>query len=873
MALKKSQLYSSLWQSCDELRGGMDASQYKDYVLVLLFIKYVSDKYAGQPYAPITIPKGASFKDMVALKGKSDIGDQINKKIIGPLADANKLSDMPDFNDPTKLGDGKEKVDRLTNLVAVPHIFATTKLDAVRGLGYVVARDRLFQLEMLTRRTAGTLTELVGAVALDADREQRRLGLAWSAEREYAETDADARKELDAFSEGVNAYIDGMGARDLPLEYRLLGKRPSPWKPVYTIYVDRSLGYTLAYHDSARSDEFRRERAVELVGERAADALFPVHAPIVEPIVPGARAYPVFDTTPLPPPLRSVVAARHQAADSRRDSFDLSGRDGEETAGSNQWAVGRRRSATGYPILAGDPHLLLTLPSIWYEAHLVVPDTLDVYGVTIPGAPSIIIGFNRDVAWTFTNTRIDVSDYYAETLDDLEQPRRYQLDGEWRNLENRVETYVDQRGRLLAVDTVYHTHRGPIRWRGGRPYSLRWTLLDSRGNLVAFSRAQHSASADEWLEAMRTYEAPSQNGLVADRSGTIAIRSPGWYPIRPGDGRGDVIRDGSLSASDWIGRWPSDRVPFVHNPVQGFVASANQEPLDPLEYSDYLASNWFRVWRAMRINALLRADSSVTVDEMRRFQTDPGSARADLFMPAFLEAAERRVAASPDTLLAQAAALLAEWDGRYTPDNRRAVLFEMAMDVLEERTWDELVDPDDGRRVWTPSEAVLWRLLQDSASPWWDVRDTPDRVEDRDELLSSSLRDAAAMALEQHGPPDGPGWRWGRVQNINIYHLLRRPALSALALPVAGGPGTLTPNYGDGRRSASWRMVVELGPEMRAWATYPGGQSGNPVSPWYDGRIPLWTAGELDPVVYPRTAEDLDGRPVASRLYLHPGKR
>jgi penicillin amidase len=285
--------------------------------------------------------------------------------------------------------------------------------------------------------------------------------------------------------------------------------------------------------------------------------------------------------------------------------------------------------------------------------------------------------------------------------------------------------------------------------------------------------------------------------------------------------------------------------------------------VDPAVNPRYLGADWPPPWRAIRINQLLGADSAVTPDDMRRFQTDPVSPRAELFRRAFLDAARTR---RGDPALDRAAALLAQWDGRYTMDNRRAVLFEAAMDQLHSRLWTELRAPD----VRLPGESIIAELLQDSASAWWDDPSTPDRRETRDDVLAASLRSALALCLRDHGQPDAGGWRWDRVRHANIYHLLQLPALSALDIPVQGGPSTLSPSSGSGRFGPSWRMVVELGPDVRAWGTYPGGQSGNPASRRYTDRLTRWSTGELDPLRFPRRPEELPASHVLSTLLLTP---
>jgi penicillin amidase len=753
----------------------------------------------------------------------------------------------------------------------VPHIFAANTADAVRTLGYLHARFRLFQLELQIRATAGTMSEWFGRRALGYDTTQRALGLAWSAQRDIAELDPNGRlsRLLLAYAEGVNARIDELSARDLPLEYRVIGARPARWEPVNTLYLIKRMGYTLSY----LPDELTRERVSSLVGVDAAAALMPVNSPIQEPIVPSPRG-PRVDPVTLPPPAaggRESVRAGERPVSGGSAALPrvgggwggyAAGTGGEGRAASNNWVVAPWRTAEGYALLAGDPHLDLSLPSIWFEVHLVVPDTLDVYGVSFPGAPVVAIGFNREVAWSFTNTGADALDFYREELDDPARPSRYRLDGGWRALDSRIEEFRSPSGRVLATDTMFFTHRGPVRREAGRALSMRWTVLESSEAVLALWDAGQARSVVQWLTAMERFRAPIQNGVVADRGGDIAVLSAGQYPIRPGGSDGMVIRDGTSSASDWQGELSPARFPYARNPSQGYLASANQQPLDPAVDPAYLGANWESPWRALRINALLRGDSSVTADEMRAFQTDPGSARADWFVPAFLAAADRIAArGAPTADLTAAVELLRQWDRRYTRENERAVLFEAAMTALSDALWDELVPAGEtaARRAFTPTGAISATLLADSTSIWWDDRRTADAVETRDEILANSLAAGYRRARQQHGDPAAGGWRWDRVRHQNIHHLLRFGSVSALNLPVQGGPGTLNPSGGDGTHGASWRMVVQLGPEVHAWGVYPGGQSGNPLSPWYADRIPAWVDGRLDSLPFPRAAGELTG--------------
>jgi len=751
----------------------------------------------------------------------------------------------------------------------VPHVFASSEADAWRAQGWLVARDRLFQMNLQTRATAGRLTEWVGARALEADRRSRQSGLARTADRQWDALAADdpSRLAFEAYAEGVNAWIGAMGAADLPLEYRLLGVHPDRWEPKHTMYLFQQMATVLAAQDAT----VPRDRLVALVGDAVADVLLPIHSPVQEPIQPNGQFAPRIDPLRLPPP--PVVAPGDSVVAIGGSSRGGNRAAGGDAIGSNNWAVSAQRSASGHALLAGDPHLGLTLPSIWYEVHLVVPGVLDVAGATMSGVPGVLIGFTRSLAWSVTNTGADVLDLYRETVDNPAAPTQYRLDGEWRPLELRQEEYRDGAGTLLATDTVPYTHRGPMARQGSEWRSTRWVMQESVADPHAWLRLNRATDIAAAFTATERFVGPAQNFIMADSTGAIAIRSTGFYPLRPGDGRGDVVRDGSLSANDWTGWLPVERYPASSRPAQGFLASANQDPIDPRASDAYLGTDWPTPWRAIRINTLLRADSSVTPEAMQRFQTDPGSAAAELFMPYLQHAvAIGTQRDSGRTALARAGRLLGEWDHRYSLENRRAVLFEQILGGVGREVWDELIPTGDSLPMLQPGQDVLAALLLDSVSPWWDDRRTT-AVEDRDAVLARAIERGLAHTIERYGEPDDPRWSWGQIRTTNIHHLLRLAPLSRLGIPAASGTGTLSPSAGGGTHGASWRMVVELGPRLTARTTFPGGQSGNPFSRWYADRVPLWAVGDLTEALLPEAPTTLEGQALVSTITLVPGAR
>jgi penicillin G amidase len=753
----------------------------------------------------------------------------------------------------------------------VPHIFAQTELDAARALGWVHARDRLFQMEMIQRAVGGTLTQLVGARALPLDQSARRLGLAQAAEAKWEAIPEGSvvKQTVQAYMEGVNAYVAGMRPEELPLEYRLLNAKPRTFRPQDTYYLLVRMSQTLSYQEA----ELRFHALEQLVGRAAAEALLPVDAPIQEPIEPVPGRTQARRTTSTIPAPRLPDAARVAEARGLMEAHDLfagSLTRTEAVVGSNNWAVAPQRTAAGYALLAGDPHLELTLPSIWYEAHLVVPGKMDVYGVSFPLSPIIPIGFNRDVAWTMTNTGNDVVDYYRETVDDTLSPRKYLLDGEWRDVAVREEMYHLADGTTILRDTSFATHRGPLLRTSIGWLSQRWTAREVSDEGDAFRRGMLTTSVQDFYEAMRGYRTPAQNMLAADRSGTIGIRSTGRYPIRPGDGRGDLIFDGSTSGSDWIGDQPVSWYPAAINPAQGYLASANQQPLDPAVRPGYQGSDWPTPWRAMRINNLLRGNPQMTPELMRQFHTDPVSELTPFVMTALGDAVDAAKAAGTWTEADEAAwAFLTAWDATFTREHGGPVLFDALLSAINKHTWDELVIPGANRRVVTPSTMMLVQLMREPNSVWWDDRSTADVVEDRNAIIVRALREAWSTTRSRHGN-DPREWRWGNVRTAQVNHLLRLPGFGRDSIPMQSGPGTLSPSDNSGTHGASWRFVVELAPEIRAWGTYPGGQSGNAVSARYADRLPIWAEGALAELRVPRSAADLPDEQVYARLTFTP---
>jgi penicillin amidase len=732
----------------------------------------------------------------------------------------------------------------------VPHIFAASEADLFRAQGFITARDRLWQMDFLSRYTSGRLAAVVGPQLLESDRLQRRLGIAWGAENflKGIENDAHMRGILSAYCEGVNAYIGTLGPGDCPLEYKLLDYVPGRWTPRDVALL---LKY-MAWYLSGGGRDWELTQTRERMGEAACDDLFPFHAPFQDPVAPPGTKWDFASPGPPAWPAARGGVSGSEPRPGARPGCDLDA----EPVGSNNWAVSGKKTKSGFPILCGDPHLELTLPAIWYEVQLSAPG-MNVGGVSLPGAPGVIIGFNGDAAWTMTNAGSDVLDFYRLRFRDGDRAEYAWGDG-WRRTWRRREV-IEVRGRAPVIEDVLYTHLGPVpcpESAAGMPAwlppgcAMRWGGHDASGILEAIYRLDRSRGYPDYLAAMTQFDCPAQNVAFACRDGHIAIRHNGRFPLRA-RGQGRYLLDGSLPAGEWPGWVPMERVPGCEDPERGFVASANQSPADTA-YPYYLGWDYGTFERGARINELLAAASAITPGDMVRMQGDALSLRARAILPRLL------AILSSGALTAEERAWtgeLARWDFVYRAGRAEATVFDRFWRELYLAIWsDEFAS---GRLVAAPgSDRTMALILDEPGSPYFDDAATPTR-----ETLADIVRRAFAVALsrlnEELGPR-GERWRWGRASPVEIRHLARFPGLGAPPLAVGGGRGLI--NAAAGSHGPSWRMVVELGPTVRAWGILPGGESGNPGSRFYDDGINEWLAGKVHELLFLAAADQAHPR-------------
>lgn len=697
----------------------------------------------------------------------------------------------------------------------VPHIFSETPLDAVTALGYVVASDRLFQLEYLPRVAGGRLAEILGAEALAADRFLRSTGMLAGARRNLERIVADDGAEialLRAFAAGANAFIEDISESELPVEYRILGTRPEPYTPLKSLLVAQFMNYDLSFQPP--DDSFIG--VVSRYGRAVYDSLYPEVLPFSVPIVPESVATVNRSTRDGTGPRSSGHTAGIRLPDT---AFDQAPRapanlpfDRFPGKGSNNWVISGAVSATGSPLLAGDMHLSLTLPAIWYEARLSAPG-LNVYGVTIPGAPVIIAGFTDSLAWSLTNTASDQTDHYLLRTDSA--GGRYVVDGTWLDFETVRDTFR-VRGNDPVVDSNRISRFGPVAEQDGAVIALQWAGLKNNRILAALWGMNRATNEDAFEQAVRLWDSPMQNIAYADATGRTRIRSTGYLPVRrAGDGCG--LLDGTTTEGDWIGRVPFEELPAVADPP-AFASSTNQRPSSE---SYYVNCTWRSAFRSNRIDALLSSKASFDVADMTAYQSDVHSVAADYFVPLL-----STLDLSDDA--ADQARALRRWDREMTIDATEPAVFAAWMAELSNYIWDE-----PGFAGSRPHESVLFEMIRDNpGSTWFDRIDTP-QVEKAADALSASF-ESAVEAVSDH--------TWGEVHRLTIRHISRLGQLEPFwrgPYPFPGHDETLAPGAGTSVTSgASWRMIVDLSETPpSAWGIFPGGQSGNPLSEFYDATV------------------------------------
>lgn len=766
----------------------------------------------------------------------------------------NMESEAIAWNPELKLEGLKGKVTVHYDSLRIPHIFAENEHDLYFAQGFVTARDRLWQMEFQTHAAGGRLSEIIDDPrVLQIDRARRRTGMVYAAEQSKKAMEADpvSKMVVEAYSEGVNAWINSLSFAELPLEYKLLDYSPEPWTTLKCGLLLKFMAWDL----TGKSDDFVNTNAAASLGDSAYARLFPELAPLTAPIVPKGTTW---DFEPI-----QVQAPDSFSPSSRAPNLMYPQPDAMN--GSNNWVVAPSKTANGHPILCNDPHLGLRLPSIWYEVQLSLPGH-SVYGVSLPGSPAVIIGFNGDIAWGVTNASRDVLDWYEIEFQDASR-KAYRFEGQWLPTKERVEVIKRRFGPELR-DTILFTQHGPVVY--DRSYSdpdtagpinvaMRWAGHDSTNEISTFYQLNRAKNYDDYRKAIRTYACPGQNFVFAAKDGDIAITQQGRFPVK-WKGQGEVVMDGADQLHLWQAYIPAEQNPFAKNPARGFLFSSNQHATDTL-YPYHIYGS-YDYTRNLRIQSALEGMTGIKVADMMKLQCDNYNEMAAIGLGVLLKQLDG-TKLSPSTKVA--AKTLSKWNLMNDHDQEAPSIFQAWSNRLFALVWeDDLLAI--GRKAEAPENfnTLLW-LVDSAGLPNVDDRRTPE-VESLATIVTKALNQAMEE-LDSFARTEKVPYTWQNYNNVHALHLSRQKALSFDRLPIGGNQGIV--NASRKNNGPSWRMVVELGPEPIAWGSYPGGPSGNPGSRYYANGIQPWAAGQYHRLLFLK-ASDQDNAAIQFSQVLQP---
>jgi penicillin amidase len=711
----------------------------------------------------------------------------------------------------------------------IPHIHAANDHDLYYLEGYIHARFRLWQMDMETRAAAGRVSEVIGEKGLNFDRKQRRKGMVYAAENSLQAMEADPRTKLmtNAYTDGVNAYISSLHYKDYPLEYKLMGFAPEP-------YTNLKISLLLKY----MADDLTggtNDMALTYLRDALPPAefalLYPEKIAGSTPVIPGGTPFDKPSLTiPVAPP-DSIVFPRFSASDF--------GDKREEGKGSNNWAVSGSRTASGAAILCNDPHLGLNLPSLWYVAQLQAPG-VNVYGVSLPGTPGVIIGFNDSLAWGFTNNYRDVKDFY------LIKPvagnkNKYWFGGRQLDFSKRIER-IAVKGRPDIIDTLDYTLHGPVMYddqyisRDGlrKTLAVCWMAHRPTNEMLSVYLLNKAGNYNGFVDAILNFQCPAQNMAYADRAGNIAIWGQGQF-VNKWKEQGKYVMDGSDSATLWKELIPMRENPHVFNPPQGYVTSANQSVTDSTY--PYWYDGDFVELRAWRLNQLLGGMQKATIPDMFAVQQDVYSILAANTLPVMLKYLPLNLSPAENSLVGQ----LKNWNYRLEAGSDTATLYQVWWYFFYKDAWaKKFARVPDGfwplpERTMQLLSAVGDSLTSNNAIPVANLRN------DMIQAIPRSFKEMVDSVNKY--PKDAAGkMAWYQVKNTTVSHLTKLPAFSYDHLDIGGWGNTVNAAKKD--HGPSWRMVVQMGREIEAYGIYPGGQSGNPGSKYYADFLPDWAAGK-----------------------------
>ncbi|HZT76508.1 MAG TPA: penicillin acylase family protein [Vicinamibacterales bacterium] len=756
---------------------------------------------------------------------------------------------LPTVNGAVAVAGLSGRVDIVRDADDVPHIFATTKHDALFGLGYVHAQDRLWQMEFQRRIGFGRLSEMFGAAALPQDRFLRTVGFGRAATAAWERAPEWVKQQVNAYVAGVNAFIATHHGAALPPEFSLLRVEPEPWTGPDVVVWVKMMAWDLSANYSF---ELLRNDMVRAVGVERMAKLMPPYPANGLSITGGfdqtgdaagqhamARAVrPIPPFEPLPPALPFLP------------DFVAPAPDG---AGSNNWVVDGTMTASGKPMLANDPHLGTRIPSTWYLAHMSAPD-FDVIGGTLPGTPAVVLGRNRRIAWGMTNVAADVQDLFREHLDPSGTTAEFK--GAQEPITIVPET-IKVKGAPDVILNVRVTRHGPLvsdalnanaaastrtpKPAPLEPLAFRWTALDPDDTtMLAVLKVNEARNWTEFVDALKSFVVPSQNFVYADVDGHIGYYAPGHIPIRA-SGDGTLPADGWTGDAEWTGSVPFDELPHLYDPPDHFIVTANHRP-EPADYRYNLGVEWYEPYRAQRIVDLLRGRTKLTPDDFARIQADTVSLHAKELLPILLQHVRPE-----DDRERRAIELLREWNFDATAGSAATAIFEawfyqLAPAFVGQELGPLVTETYNGKSTFVTR--FLIDTLNSRGAAWGLDAGACDT------LVTKALHDGLDDLATRMGS-DMTRWRWDTIHHAVLPHqgldavAALRPLLSR-SIASAGDWSTVDVGTVDASAKyeqhliPGYREIIDLSPANDSRFADAVGQSGHFLSPHYDDRLTDW---------------------------------
>lgn len=719
-----------------------------------------------------------------------------------------------------------DPVSILYDDMLVPHVFADKEKDLYLAIGYMHASHRLWQMEFQTHAAAGRLSEIVGEITLDMDRGQRRKGMVFGAKNFMDNLDQNSKTIMKQYAQGVNAFIDQLTYKTYPLEYKLLDYQPETWTPFKSGLLYKYMSDML----NSGEKDLQNTNFKSIYGKELLNLIYPDVDNYDDPVVDRIDAW---DFTPIvkenSDPLSDDLVAINLLPATNPNN------------GSNNWAIGPSKSATGNAVLCNDMHLSLYMPSLWYYMQLNC-GKMNVFGHSLPGIPMVITGFTDSIAWGFTNAQRDLVDWYKIEYED-ESRANYLLDNKFIPTEQKIEEIKIRNGETY-YDTVAYTVFGPVTYdRSFRAksqqngYARRWIDHDPSDAFQMFYQMNHARSFEDYMSALNNFSSPAQNVIFASVAGDIAHRVQGKYPLNNFE-EGKFIKDGTRSSNNWTQFIPNEHNAFWKNPERGFVSSANQHPADST-YPYYVTARSFEAYRNRRINEVLRADNEVSIEDLKNLHFDNFGTKAAESLPSMIE---KLYGSDLSAMEMDVIETLKNWDYIFSAESKEAVYYTLWFRKLFISIWDEIKSSrDENITLSYPTHYSTIKLMnQFPDHDFFDnkLTDTKETVKD---LVLLSFREMMREVAELKENRD---LSWATYKSTYIGHQLRIKALGNHNIQ-AGGSGGDVVNATGTNHGPSQRIIVELDPDgVKAWGHYPGGQSGNPGSKYYDNMVEAWTNGK-----------------------------